>query len=152
MEAANRGAQEAGGLSVGFNIDLPHEQHHNPYVDIGLTFKHFYARKTMLVKAAEGFVMFPWRVRHARRALRGADADPDRQGAQLPVVLFGRDHWEGLLGVDPGTPARDRHDLAGRRGASYLTDDPEEAVSIVVRCYEERSEETAAEPCGVDAQ
>src|SRR5204863_403736 len=59
MEAANRGAKEGGGLSVGFNIELPHEQHENPYLDIELTFHHFYARKTMFVKAAEGFVIFP---------------------------------------------------------------------------------------------
>ena len=59
MEAANRGCKEGGGLSVGFNIALPHEQGLNPYCDIELTFKHFYARKTMFVKAAEGFVIFP---------------------------------------------------------------------------------------------
>ena len=59
MEAANRGAREGGGVSVGFNIDLPHEQHSNPYLDVSLTFRHFYARKTMFVKAAEGFVIFP---------------------------------------------------------------------------------------------
>src|SRR5919202_1978523 len=59
MEAVNKGAREAGGVSVGFNIELPHEQHENPYLDISVTFKHFYARKTMFVKAAEGFVIFP---------------------------------------------------------------------------------------------
>ena len=59
MEAANRGCREGGGLSVGFNIELPHEQGSNPYIDLGLTFHHFYARKTMFVKAAEGFVVFP---------------------------------------------------------------------------------------------
>ena len=59
MEAANRGAKEGGGLSVGFNIELPHEQHENPYLDVSLTFRHFYARKTMFVKAAEGFVVLP---------------------------------------------------------------------------------------------
>ena len=59
MEAANRGAKDGGGLSVGFNIVLPHEQGLNPYCDIALTFKHFYARKVMFVKAAEGFVIFP---------------------------------------------------------------------------------------------
>ena len=59
MEAANRGCKEGGGLSVGFNIELPHEQGSNPYLDIAMTFKHFYARKTMFVKAAEGFVIFP---------------------------------------------------------------------------------------------
>src|SRR5205823_1792610 len=59
MEAANRGCRDGAGLSVGFNIELPHEQGSNPYVDISLTFRHFYARKTMFVKAAEGFVVFP---------------------------------------------------------------------------------------------
>ena len=59
MEAANRGAKEGGGYSVGFNIELPHEQAPNPYIDLGLTFRHFYARKVMLVKAAEGFILFP---------------------------------------------------------------------------------------------
>ena len=59
MEAANRGCQEAGGLSVGFNIELPFEQGKNPWCDIALTFHHFYARKMMFVKAAEGFVIFP---------------------------------------------------------------------------------------------
>ncbi len=59
MEAANRGAQEAGGISVGFNIELPHEQELNAYCDIGVTFRHFYARKVMLVKAAEALVLFP---------------------------------------------------------------------------------------------
>src|SRR5215210_412448 len=59
MEAANRGAQEGGGVSVGFNIELPHEQFSNPYLDVSLTFKHFYVRKTMFVKPAEGFVIFP---------------------------------------------------------------------------------------------
>ena len=59
MEAANRGCKEAGGLSVGFNIVLPHEQGLNPYCDLGLTFDHFYARKVMFVKAAEGVVIFP---------------------------------------------------------------------------------------------
>ena len=59
MEAANRGCREAGGLSVGFNIRLPHEQGDNGYLDVALEFSHFYARKTMFVKAAEGFVVFP---------------------------------------------------------------------------------------------
>ncbi len=84
MEAANRGAQEGGGLSVGFNIELPHEQDSNPYLDISYTFEHFYARKVCFVKPAEGFVIFARRLRDARRAVRGADADPDRDGAALP--------------------------------------------------------------------
>ena len=80
MEGANRGAQEAGGLSVGLGIELPHEQGLNPYLDLAYTFDHFYARKVCFVKPAEGFVVLPGRVRHARRAVRGDHADPDAQG------------------------------------------------------------------------
>ena len=78
MEGANRGAQEGGGQSVGFNIELPHEQHPNPYLDISHTFDHFYARKVCFVPPVGGLRDLPRRLRHARRALRVADADPDR--------------------------------------------------------------------------
>src|SRR4029453_8234117 len=94
MEAANRGAHEAGGLSVGFNIDLPHEQHHNPYLDIGVTFRHFYARKTMLVKAAEGFVMFPGGFGTLDELFEALTLIQTGKVLDFPVVLFGRDHWE----------------------------------------------------------
>ncbi len=152
MEAANRGAQEAGGLSVGFNIDLPHEQHHNPYVDLALTFKHFYARKTMLVKAAEGFVMFPGGFGTLDELFEALTLIQTGKVLNFPVVLFGRDHWSGLLDW-----IRDR--LLATRMISpddeellYLTDDPEQAVEIVVQCYRERCAELPAEPRKADAQ
>ena len=114
MEGANRGAQEGGGVSVGFNIELPHEQHPNPYLDIVHTFNHFYARKVCFVRPSEGFVDLPRRLRHARRDVRVADADPDRQDPPLPgralrLRLLGRD---GRL--DPRRAARRRDDLPGR--------------------------------------
>jgi hypothetical protein len=84
MEAANRGAQEAGGLSIGLNIELPHEQIPNPYVDLGLEFHYFFVRKLMFVRYASAFVVLPGGLRHARRAVRGVDADPDRQDQPLP--------------------------------------------------------------------
>jgi hypothetical protein len=152
MEAANRGAQEAGGLSVGFNIDLPHEQSHNPYVDIGLTFKHFYARKTMLVKAAEGFVMFPGGFGTLDELFEALTLIQTDKVLNFPVVLFGRDYWEGLLEwiqdrlLATGMISPEDEELL------YVTDDPDEAVEIVVRCYQERSEEIAAEPRKADAQ
>jgi len=152
MEAANRGAQEAGGLSVGFNIDLPHEQHHNAYVDLALTFKHFYARKTMLVKAAEGFVMFPGGFGTLDELFEALTLIQTGKVLNFPVVLFGRDHWTGLLDW-----IRDR--LLATRMISpddeellYLTDDPEQAVEIVVQCYRERCAELPAEPRKADAQ
>ena len=117
MEGANRGAQEGGGQSVGFNIELPHEQHPNPYLDIAHTFDHFYARKVCFVRPSEGFVDLPRRLRHARRALRVADADPDGQDPPLP----GRALRLGLLGrddrLDQDRAARRRDDLGRRHRA-----------------------------------
>jgi uncharacterized protein (TIGR00730 family) len=152
MEAANRGAHEAGGLSVGFNIDLPHEQHHNPYLDIGVTFRHFYARKTMLVKAAEGFVMFPGGFGTLDELFEALTLIQTGKVLDFPVVLFGRDHWEGLLGW-----IRDRLLPEGFINAEdidllYVTDDPAEAVETILRSLEERSLESPAEPRKADAQ
>ena len=114
MEGANRGAQEGNGLSVGFNIVLPHEQAPNPYVDISYTFEHFYARKVCFVRPSEGFVDLPRRLRHARRALRVADADPDRQDQALPRRALRHRVLARDDRLDPRRPARGRDDLAGR--------------------------------------
>ena len=138
MEAANRGCKEGGGLSVGFNIDLPHEQGVNPYCDVTMTFKHFYARKTMFVKAAEGFVCFPggfgtqdelWEALTLRQTMKiGA----------FPIVLFDSDYWEEMLDwvrdemLEDGLISRD--DYAGMLRA----DQPEDAVELVVSHYDRR--------------
>src|SRR5918994_2209720 len=97
MEAANRGAQEAGGLSVGFGIELPHEQSANPYLDMSLTFRHFYARKTMLVKAAEGFVMMPGGFGTLDEMFEALTLIQTGKVFNFPVVLFGKEHWSGLV-------------------------------------------------------
>ncbi|HET9324446.1 MAG TPA: TIGR00730 family Rossman fold protein [Gaiellaceae bacterium] len=138
MEAANRGAQEAGGLSIGFGIELPHEQATNPYLDMSILFRHFYARKTMLVKAAEGFVMMPGGFGTLDEMFEALTLIQTGKVLNFPVVLFGREHWEGLVGW-----INDR--LLSRRLISpededllFVTDDPDEAVSLVVECYEER--------------
>jgi uncharacterized protein (TIGR00730 family) len=152
MEAANRGAHEAGGLSVGFNIDLPHEQHHNAYLDIGVTFKHFYARKTMLVKAAEGFVMFPGGFGTLDELFEALTLIQTGKVLDFPVVLFGRDYWEGLLGWIRDRPLTEGFINADDIDLLYVTDDPEEAVETILRSLEERSLETPAEPRKADAQ
>ena len=90
MEAANRGCREGGGLSVGFNIELPHEQGSNPYLDISLTFDHFYARKTMFVKAAEGFVVFPGGFGTADELFESLTLIQTGKVLHFPVVLFDR--------------------------------------------------------------
>ncbi|HZQ64684.1 MAG TPA: TIGR00730 family Rossman fold protein [Gaiellaceae bacterium] len=97
MEAANRGAKEAGGFSVGFNIELPHEQEANPYVDLGLAFRHFYARKVMLVKAAEGFVLFPGGFGTLDELFESLTLIQTDKVREFPVVLVGTEYWHGLL-------------------------------------------------------
>jgi uncharacterized protein (TIGR00730 family) len=152
MEAANRGAQEAGGLSIGFAIDLPHEQKLKPYVDLGLTFKHFYARKTMLVKAAEGFIMFPGGFGTLDELFEALTLIQTGKVLNFPVVLFGQEHWEGLLEwisdrlLATGMIHADDEELL------YLTDDPEQAVEIVVEKYRDRYADVPAEPRKADAQ
>jgi uncharacterized protein (TIGR00730 family) len=135
MAAANRGAQEAGGLSVGFNIELPHEQFANPWVDIGLTFHHFYARKVMFMKAAEGFVVFPGgfgTMDELFEALTLIQTDTIRH---FPVVLFGRDHWADMLDWIRRRVLADGLISPGDLDLLMVTDDPAEAVHCVVECY-----------------
>jgi hypothetical protein len=136
MEAANRGCQESGGLSVGFNIELPHEQGLNKYVDVGLTFHHFYARKTMFVKAAEGFVVFPGGFGTADELFESLTLIQTGKVEHFPVVLFGSDYWSSLLGW-----MRDRALPAGTVSPADLelltvTDDAEAAVKMVVDRFE----------------
>lgn len=97
MEAANRGAQEAGGVSVGCNIDLPFEQATNPYVDIAIDFEHFFVRKTMFVKYAEGFVVFPGGFGTLDELFESLTLIQTGKVLHFPVVLFGSDYWSGLL-------------------------------------------------------
>ncbi len=97
MEAANRGCQEGGGLSVGFNIELPHEQGANRYLDVSLTFNHFYARKTMFVKAAEGFVVFPGGFGTADELFESLTLIQIGKVLHFPVILFDSEYWAPLL-------------------------------------------------------
>jgi uncharacterized protein (TIGR00730 family) len=152
MEGANRGAREAGGVSVGFNIDLPKEQRSNDYLDIEVTFNHLYARKTMLVKAAEGFVLLPGGFGTLDELFEALTLIQTGKVLHFPVVLVGRDHWEGLLDWI-GERLRE-HGMISPEDEEllFLTDDPHEAVRIVSECYEWRCAEMPAEPAKADAQ
>src|SRR5206468_2469404 len=97
MEAANRGVQEGGGLSVGFNIRLPHEQRSNPYLDIAHTFDHFYVRKVCFVKPAEGFVIFPGGFGTLDELYEALTLIQTGKVMHFPVVLFDRDYWDEML-------------------------------------------------------
>jgi uncharacterized protein (TIGR00730 family) len=152
MEAANRGAREGGGCSVGFNIELPHEQSLNAYVDVGLTFQHFYARKTMLVKAAEGFVLFPGGFGTLDELFESLVLIQTGKVFHFPVILMGRDFWQGLLDW-----IQDRLRPAGTIAPTdeellFVADEPEEAVRIVIESYERASAQSQAETIDASAR
>ncbi len=138
MEAANRGAREAGGLSVGFNIRLPAEQIPNPYLDIELTFHHFYARKTMLVKAAEGFILFPGGLGTLDELFEALVLVQTGKIVHFPVVLVGSAHWQGLRAWIESRLVAHGLVSSGDLALVSVTDDPALAVDTVLACYERR--------------
>jgi uncharacterized protein (TIGR00730 family) len=152
MEAANRGAREGGGLSVGFNIELPHEQHENPYLDISLTFQHFYARKTMFVKAAEGFVILPGGFGTLDELFESLTLIQTGKVLHFPVVLFDKAYWHDLLDWVGDELLSDGLISPEDERLLYVTDDAAEAVQIVMDCYDERCAEVPATPVKADAQ
>jgi uncharacterized protein (TIGR00730 family) len=152
MEAANRGAKDGGGLSVGFNIVLPHEQQSNPYLDVEIVFEHFYVRKTMFVKAAEGFVIFPGGFGTLDELFEAMTLVQTGKILDFPVVLVDSAYWRGL--VDWIRDPLLEEDMISPEDWDnlHVTDDVEEAVRLVVTCYERRCAESPAEPAKADAQ
>ena len=136
MEAANRGARDGDGLSVGFNIMLPHEQSGNPYCDISLTFKHFYARKTMFVKAAEGFVVFPGGFGTMDELFEALTLIQTGKIEHFPLVLFDTDYWGEMLDWASQELLANGMISLSDLDLMTVTDDPDEAVRVVVRAYE----------------
>jgi uncharacterized protein (TIGR00730 family) len=145
MEAANRGAKEGGGLSIGFNIELPHEQHANPYLDIEYTFEHFYVRKVCFVKPAEGFVIFPGGFGTLDELYEALTLIQTGKVLHFPVVLFDREHWSEMLDWVREELLADRLISADDVDLLSVTDDVEEVVQIVVDCYERRCAQTRAQ-------
>ena len=136
MEAANRGARDGDGLSVGFNIMLPHEQSGNPYCDVSLTFKHFYARKTMFVKAAEGFVVFPGGFGTMDELFEALTLIQTGKIEHFPLVLFDTDYWGEMLDWASKELLANGMISLSDLDLMTVTDDPDEAVRVVVRAYE----------------
>ena len=152
MEAANRGAKEGGGTSVGFNIDLPHEQYANPYLDISVTFEHFYARKVMFVKAAEAFVIFPGGFGTLDEMFEALTLIQTGKIIDFPVVLFDKAYWGDLLSWIKKSALAERMVSPDDLELLYPTDEPAEAVEIVVAHHEARTRETPSSPAKADAQ
>ena len=135
MEAANRGCREGGGLSVGFGIELPHEQRMNDYIDLGLVFDHFYTRKTMFVKAAEGFCVFPGGFGTADELFESLTLIQTGKVMHFPVVLVGEAYWTPLLEWVRRSALADGMVSAADLALLTLTDDPHIAVETVVDAF-----------------
>ena len=144
MEAANRGCKEGGGLSVGFNIALPHEQGVNPYCDVQMTFKHFYARKTMFVKAAEGFVIFPGGFGTLDELFESLTLIQTGKIGTFPVVLFDTDYWTEMLDWVRGEMLADGLVSQADLELVSVTDMPAEAVESIVSRFDARVAEGSA--------
>jgi uncharacterized protein (TIGR00730 family) len=133
MEAANRGAFEAGGLSIGCNIELPFEQRANPYQTLSLTFKYFFVRKMMFVKYSLAFVIFPGGFGTFDELFEALTLIQTKKIRNFPIVLFGHNYWSGMLAwlrqvvLQGGKIAE--HDMQ----MFHITDSPAEVVEIVMR-------------------
>src|SRR6187431_315582 len=144
MEAANRGCREGGGLSVGCNIELPHEQSLNPYVDLGVEFRYFFARKVMFVKYADAFVILPGGFGTMDELFEALTLIQTHKVEDFPVILMGSDYWGGMIDWIRSTllaeAAINKEDVDLLR----LTDDTSEAVRII-QAYARTHRDDAAE-------
>jgi len=139
MEAANRGACEAGGISVGLGIELPHEQRMNAWVDLGVHFRYFFARKTMFVKYAWGFVGLPGGFGTLDELFEALVLVQTEKITQFPVVLVGRAFWGGLVEWLRGTLVANGMILPTDVDLIHVTDDVDEAVEVMVAARRRRS-------------
>ena len=131
MEAANRGCREGGGISVGCNIELPHEQGLNDYVDLGVEFRYFFARKTMFVKYADGFVILPGGFGTMDELFEALTLIQTGKVRHFPVVLIGSAHWAGLLAWMRDTLLPTGSVSTADLELLHLTDDLDEAVEFI---------------------
>ncbi|HEX8845999.1 MAG TPA: TIGR00730 family Rossman fold protein [Pyrinomonadaceae bacterium] len=133
MEAANRGAFEAGGLSIGCNIELPFEQRANPHLTRSLTFKYFFVRKTMFVKYSTAFIIFPGGFGTLDELFEALTLIQTRKIRNFPVVLFGSSYWAGLLDWVKGPMLSEGKITEEDLRRLHLTDSPAQVVEIVVK-------------------
>jgi uncharacterized protein (TIGR00730 family) len=133
MEAANKGALEAGGVSVGLGIELPFEQGLNPYVDIGVNFRYFFVRKTMFVKYARGFVVLPGGFGTLDELFEALTLVQTKKVTRFPIVLFGTEYWGGLASWIRSTLVAEGKASMADLELFHITDDVDEAVERVTK-------------------
>jgi uncharacterized protein (TIGR00730 family) len=144
MAAANRGCQDGGGLSIGCNIELPMEQGLNPYVDLGVEFRYFFARKVMFVKYADAFVIFPGGYGTLDELFEALTLIQTNKVQDFPVILMGTDYWTGMLEWIRGSLLAEAAINPEDVDLLRLTDDPAEAVDIIGAYQRSRRGEAAA--------
>lgn len=135
MQAANQGAHEAEGLSVGLNIELPHEQGLNPYVNQAVNFRYFFCRKTAFIKYSEGFVLFPGGYGTLDEMFEALTLIQTRKIKRFPVVLFGSAYWQGLLDWLRQPVQAEGKISADDLRLFHVTDSTQEACDYLTDCY-----------------
>ena len=138
MEAANRGAQKAGGASVGLNIDLPHEQFSNPYIDNDklINFNYFFARKVMFVKYAQAFVLLPGGFGTMDELFESLTLIQTKKIVGVPIILMGKDFWGGLVDWIENTMMKKYKTISPKdKFLFHVTDDPNETIEIINEHY-----------------
>ena len=135
MEAANKGARQGGGRSIGCNIELPFEQGANPYVDTLVNFRYFFVRKTMFIKYSSAFIIFPGGFGTLDEAFEALTLIQTGKIYQFPVILFGRHYWAGLIRWLQSRVLVERKISPGDMDLMLLTDDPEEAAHAVIEAW-----------------
>jgi uncharacterized protein (TIGR00730 family) len=135
MEAANRGAFQAGKVSVGCNIELPFEQVANPYQTRSLTFKYFFVRKTIFIKYSNAYIIFPGGFGTMDELFEALTLIQTRKIRNFPVVLFGSQYWQGLLAWLSTTMLNEKNINSEDLGLIYLTDSPKDAVDFIIKTF-----------------
>lgn len=136
MEAGNRGAMDAGGTSIGCNIELPMEQELNPYQTRSLSFKYFFVRKTMFIKYSNAYVIFPGGFGTMDELFEPLTLIQTRKIRNFPVVLFGSQYWRGLLQWLTSTMLNEKMINPDDLGLMYLTDSPKDTVDFIIETCE----------------
>ncbi|MFD7075933.1 TIGR00730 family Rossman fold protein [Nocardioides sp. NPDC057577] len=133
MEAANKGALEAGGESIGLGIELPFEARLNDYVSFGLNFRYFFVRKMMFVKYSQGYVVMPGGLGTMDELFEAMTLSQTKKITQFPIVLMGVEHWQGLLDWMRETMLADGRIKQSDLDMITLTDDVDEAVELMLK-------------------
>jgi hypothetical protein len=136
MEAANKGALEAGGTSVGCNIQLPFEQDSNPYLTTSITFNYFFVRKVMFVKYAVAFIIFPGGFGTMDELFESLTLIQTRKISNFPIILFGKTYWQDMVNWIQNTMLRESKISPEDLRLLFLTDSPEEAVQTIIKSQE----------------